>query len=177
VTETTGAATTEMTGVGATYRHDLDSPIGALVLLADSDGALSGLLYPGHRTISLAEGAVADPAPFREVQTQLEEYFAGERTVFDVPLAPVGTSFQKAAWEQLLLIPFGETRTYGQIANALGQPGAARAVGLANNRNPISIIVPCHRVIGSTGNLTGYGGGIDAKKFLLDLESRGSTLF
>ncbi|WP_354002706.1 methylated-DNA--[protein]-cysteine S-methyltransferase [Occultella kanbiaonis] len=177
MTEMNGAGMTEMLAAGTTYRHDLDSPIGPLVLLADSDGALTGLLYPGHRTITLAEGALADPAPFREARTQLEEYFAGGRTSFDVRLAPAGTSFQQAAWEQLLLIPFGETRSYGQIADALGQPGAARAVGLANNRNPISIIVPCHRVIGADGNLTGYGGGIDAKKFLLDLESRGSTLF
>ncbi|TDE97213.1 methylated-DNA--[protein]-cysteine S-methyltransferase [Occultella glacieicola] len=165
------------TTVVSSYRHDVDSPIGPLVLLADADGALTGLLYPGHRTITLAEGSVADPAPFRPVQGQLEEYFAGERTDFDLPMAPRGTPFQREAWAQLRLIPYGQTRTYGQIAASLGQPGAARAVGLANNRNPISIIVPCHRVIGSTGALTGYGGGIEAKKYLLDLESRGSTLF
>src|SRR5699024_1633110 len=102
---------------------------------------------------------------------------AGERTTFDLPLAPRGTPFQLACWAALAEIGYGETRSYGEVAASLGQPGAARAVGLANNRNPISIIVPCHRVIGADGALTGYGGGIEAKRYLLDLESRGNTLF
>ncbi|SEE92480.1 methylated-DNA--[protein]-cysteine S-methyltransferase [Ruania alba] len=158
------------------YRHDLPSPIGTLVLLSDG-AALTGLLYPGHTTVALAEGATSDPGPFQDAVRQLEEYFAGERAEFDTPIAPHGTAFQRTCWEALQAIPYGETRSYGEIATAVGEPGAARAVGLANNRNPISIIVPCHRVIGADGSLTGYGGGMAAKRYLLDLESRGSTLF
>ncbi|QOR71427.1 methylated-DNA--[protein]-cysteine S-methyltransferase [Ruania alkalisoli] len=159
-----------------TYRHDLPSPIGQMVLLSDGE-ALTGLLYPGHTTVTLAEGATIDPGPFRDVVSQLEEYFAGERTTFDVPIRLHGTEFQHQCWEALLTIGYGQTRSYGEIAAAVGEPGAARAVGLANNRNPISIIVPCHRVIGADGSLTGYGGGMAAKRYLLDLESRGTTLF
>jgi len=101
---------------------------------------------------------------------QLAEYFAGKRREFDLPLAPRGTGFQEKVWRALLAIPFGETRSYGEIAKAIGRPSASRAVGAANGRNPISIIIPCHRVIGSTGELTGYGGGMDNKRWLLDHE-------
>ena len=103
---------------------------------------------------------------------QLNEYFTGKRERFDVPLSPFGTDFQCLVWDALLKIPFGETRSYKQIAQMIGKPGACRAVGLANNRNPIWIMIPCHRVIGSDGSLTGYGGGLDMKRRLLELESR-----
>lgn len=157
------------------YRHEITSPVGPLVLLGNGT-ALTALHYPGHP--SRPETGVTDDArPFSAVVTELEEYFAGERTTFDVPLAPRGTPFQLACWAALQQIPYGQTRSYGEIAADLGQPGAARAVGLANNRNPISIIVPCHRVIGADGSLTGYGGGTATKRYLLDLEQRGSTLF
>ena len=147
-----------------TYRHQISSPIGPLVLLGDGE-ALTAVYYPRHP--GRPENDVRDDAkPFSAVVDQLQDYFAGERT-----------PFQLTCWEALQTIGYGQTRSYGQIAAALGQPGAARAVGLANNRNPISIIVPCHRVIGADGSLTGYGGGIEAKRYLLDLESRGHTLF
>jgi methylated-DNA-[protein]-cysteine S-methyltransferase len=107
---------------------------------------------------------------------QLAEYFAGERREFDLPLAARGTGFQEIVWRALLAIPFGETCSYGEIAKAIGRPSASRAVGAANGRNPISIIIPCHRVIGSTGELTGYGGGMDNKRWLLDHERAQRTL-
>ena len=116
-------------------------------------------------------------AVFDHVIAQLDEYFAGERTEFDVPLDPVGTEFQLRAWAALRRIPYGETRSYGEQARTIGAPAAVRAVGAANGRNPISIIVPCHRVVGSNGSLTGFGGGLDAKRYLLDLEARTQTLF
>ena len=103
---------------------------------------------------------------------QLNEYLAGDRHTFDLPLAPQGTPFQRAVWQALLAIPYGETRSYGDIAHAIGNPKAARAVGMANHNNPISFIIPCHRVIGANGALVGYGGGLDLKKKLLDLESK-----
>lgn len=107
-----------------------------------------------------------------QTQKQLEEYFSGNRTVFSIPLAPQGTVFQKQVWKELQKIPYGETRTYGQIAAAVGNPKASRAVGMANHNNPIMILIPCHRVIGSNGKLTGYAGGLDKKEFLLQLEKR-----
>jgi methylated-DNA-[protein]-cysteine S-methyltransferase len=109
------------------------------------------------------------------VVSQLEDYFCGNRTGFDVALDVGGTEFRRLVWKALCAIPYGETRTYGQIARAIGQPRAARAVGLANNRNPVAIIVPCHRVIGADGSLTGYGGGLPRKRKLLDLEARFAT--
>ena len=107
---------------------------------------------------------------FEDVVEQLQEYFAGTRTVFTVPITPVGTAFQQRVWTALRTIPYGETRSYGQLADAIGNRLAMRAVGAANGRNPISIIVPCHRVIGSDGRLVGYGGGLERKRFLLELE-------
>ena len=104
---------------------------------------------------------------------QLDEYFAGSRQELDIPLCPVGTAFQLAAWEALCRIPYGETRSYAQQAADIGRPKAARAIGQANHNNPISILIPCHRVIGASGKLTGYGGGLDMKAYLLELESRG----
>jgi methylated-DNA-[protein]-cysteine S-methyltransferase len=114
---------------------------------------------------------VEDAGPFGQVTRQLDEYFAGDRTEFDLPLHPIGTPFQLEVWEALTAIPYGEVRSYGQVAEQLGRPGASRAVGLANGRNPIAVIVPCHRVIGASGSLTGYGGGIHRKRLLLDLEA------
>ncbi|MFF2639273.1 methylated-DNA--[protein]-cysteine S-methyltransferase [Streptomyces niveus] len=151
----------------------VDSPYGPLTLVA-TDGVLSALYMTEqrHRPPQETFGEVADreDPPFAAVIAQLDEYFAGERTEFDVPLRLHGTPFQRGVWEQLLMIPYGETRSYGQLADALGKSGASRAVGLANGKNPVSIIVPCHRVIGSTGSLTGYGGGLDRKQRLLAFE-------
>ncbi|MBW4718017.1 methylated-DNA--[protein]-cysteine S-methyltransferase [Saccharothrix sp. SC076] len=112
-----------------------------------------------------------DPGPFGDVVAQLEEFFAGKRTEFDLPLTMAGTPFQRTVWEELKAIPFGETVSYGELAARIGRPTASRAVGLANGKNPISIIVPCHRVVGSTGSLTGYGGGIERKRLLLAFET------
>ncbi|MDI9882944.1 methylated-DNA--[protein]-cysteine S-methyltransferase [Streptomyces sp. HNM0645] len=147
-----------------------DSPYGPLTLVA-TDSVLSGLYMTEqrHRPGEEAFGE-PDPRPFREVVRQLDAYFAGELKDFDLPLHLAGTPFQRTVWEQLLLIPYGETRTYGELAGALGNPGASRAVGLANGKNPIGIIVPCHRVIGASGSLTGYGGGLDRKQRLLAFE-------
>ena len=147
------------------------TPVGPLLLTAD-DGALTGL-YLGAKPVP---GERDDDDPFlREVAAQLGAYFAGRLRDFDVPLAPRGTPFQQSVWEQLRLIPYGTTTTYGTLARRLDNPNACRAVGLANGRNPISIIVPCHRVIGANGALVGFGGGMGAKRTLLDLES--SALF
>ncbi|MFJ2744698.1 methylated-DNA--[protein]-cysteine S-methyltransferase [Streptomyces sp. NPDC087440] len=149
----------------------VDSPYGPLTLVA-TDGVLSGLYMVGQRHRPAEETfGDRDPEPFPEVVAQLDAYFQGELTEFTVPLALHGTAFQRAVWEQLQQIPYGETRTYGQLAQQMGNMGASRAVGLANGKNPVGIIVPCHRVIGSTGNLTGYGGGLDRKQRLLALES------
>ena len=150
----------------------VDSPIGRLTLVADG-GVLTGLYLPDHTRGPRPEVLGADrPDGFEEVAAQLEEYFAGARTGFTVPVAPTGTPFQRAVWRELTAIPYGQTRAYGQIADALGGPHLTRAVGAANGRNPISILVPCHRVVGSDGSLTGYAGGLDRKRFLLDLEAR-----
>lgn len=148
----------------------VDSPYGPLTLVA-TDGVLSALYMSEqrHRPPQESFGAV-DAAPFGGVIDQLDEYYAGERTEFDVTMTLHGTPFQRSVWEQLLTIPYGETRSYGQLADALGKSGASRAVGLANGKNPVSIIVPCHRVIGSTGSLTGYGGGLERKQRLLAFE-------
>jgi methylated-DNA-[protein]-cysteine S-methyltransferase len=113
----------------------------------------------------------------REVMRQLEAYFAGERLEFDLPLAPEGTEFQRRVWKALAEIPYGETRSYGELARSIGKPAAVRAVGAANGRNPIGIIVPCHRVIGSSGKLVGYGGGLPMKQMLLDLEAEYAERF
>jgi methylated-DNA-[protein]-cysteine S-methyltransferase len=148
----------------------VDSPVGALALVA-LDGTLAGLYMDLQRHRPPAEMfGDSDPRPFTEVIRQLDEYFAGQRTAFDLPMNLVGTPFQRAVWSALRQIPYGETWSYGQLAERIGRPGAARAVGLANGRNPIGIIVPCHRVVGSTGDLTGYGGGLERKRHLLDFE-------
>ena len=142
-----------------------DSPIGPLLLTGD-ETALTGLYLAEHLRREIPLGP-RDDEVFAAVATQLAEYFAGERLSFDVPLAPAGTMFQRRVWQLLARIEYGTSRSYGALARELGNPNAARAVGLANGRNPISILVPCHRVVGSTGALTGYSGGLTNKQWLL----------
>ena len=161
----------------------IDSPVGPLTLVA-AGGRLTGLYMDRqrHRPPAWLLGEAAGDAgradgPFTEAARQLREYFAGERTEFDVPLDLAGTPFQRHVWAELQKIPYGETVSYGQLADRIGQPTAARAVGLANGRNPVAIIVPCHRVIGSNGNLTGYGGGLDRKQHLLGFEHSNADEF
>ncbi|TJZ54481.1 methylated-DNA--[protein]-cysteine S-methyltransferase [Streptomyces piniterrae] len=157
-----------------------DTPVGPLTLVA-ADDALTGLYMTDqrHRPPQETFGHPADPedTPFGETITQLRAYFRGELTTFDVPLALRGTPFQRRVWAALRTIPYGETTSYGQLAERLGAPSAARAVGLANGRNPVGIIVPCHRVVGADGSLTGYGGGLDRKRRLLAFERTDSALF
>lgn len=162
--------------LSTTVYATMDSPIGELLLLGDGV-ALTGIYmqiqkYGPQRAPDWRK----DPAPFRNACEQLCAYFAGELECFDLPLAPAGTAFQQSVWTALLDIPYGATETYGELARRIGQPTASRAVGLANGRNPISIVIPCHRVIGSTGALTGYGGGIERKRWLLAHEARGGRL-
>ncbi|MFE2071138.1 methylated-DNA--[protein]-cysteine S-methyltransferase [Streptomyces sp. NPDC059467] len=152
-----------------------DSPYGPLTLVAD-DGALCGLYMEDQRHRPSEETfGTRDDDLFAETEEQLSAYFAGELKEFTVELRLNGTPFQRSVWEQLRLIPYGETRSYGELAEALGNPQASRAVGLANGKNPVGIIVPCHRVIGANGSLTGYGGGLPRKQRLLDFE-RGAGL-
>ncbi|MFV2171993.1 methylated-DNA--[protein]-cysteine S-methyltransferase [Actinomadura sp. LOL_016] len=152
----------------------LKSSVGPLTVVV-TDGAVSGLYMEAqrHRPAQETFGfPVDDPSerPFAQVEEQLAAYFAGDLTEFDVPLALNGTPFQKRVWAALQDIPYGETITYGELAREIGSPTGSRAVGLANGKNPVSVIVPCHRVVGSNGDLTGYGGGIERKRHLLDFE-------
>ena len=175
------ATTADQAVLGPThYQHVVSTPIGELTLLSDGE-ALTGLRFAGQsgfaeqsRTVGtdvLPSDATGDPPEvLRKAATQLKEYLRGSRNTFDVPLAANGTAFQQRVWEALAAIPFGETRTYGQIASAVGNRQAVRAVGGANNANPIPIFIPCHRVVGSNGKLTGYSGGLTVKEWLLHLE-------
>ncbi len=148
------------------------SPIGPLRLVADG-AALVGVYMEDHaRAPALGARDGKDHPVLAETRRQLVAWFAGERTTFDLPLRPSGTSFQLAVWHALTTIPFGETRTYAELARGIGRPGAARAVGAANARNPLSIVVPCHRVVGAGGALTGYAGGLSRKQWLLAHEQR-----
>jgi methylated-DNA-[protein]-cysteine S-methyltransferase len=149
--------------------RSVDSPVG-LLTLAGRDGRLMHLRMVDQTYEPSREGWETDESAFPDAVEQLAEYFAGERTVFELELHMVGTAFQRRVWTALQSIPYGETCTYGDIAREIGSPGAFRAVGLANGHNPIGIVVPCHRVIGANGSLTGYGGGLDRKRALLDLE-------
>lgn len=168
--------------IGAVVRSEEDavirytrlaSPLGEL-LLTDHGAGLSGLYFDGHRRGPRVEEPTwrADDAPFAEVATQLSDYFAGSVTAFDVPLDLRGTPFQREVWAALLAVPYGTTTTYGRLAEALDRPGGARAVAAAVARNPVSVIVGCHRVVGNDGRLTGFAGGLDRKRWLLDLERR-----
>ncbi|GAA0783682.1 methylated-DNA--[protein]-cysteine S-methyltransferase [Marinobacterium sediminicola] len=143
-----------------------NTPVGSLTLQADTRG-LCRVDFGQRATV--AANASGHPVLDQAVN-ELEAYFRGERTTFDIPLAPVGTAFQGKVWDALQAIPYGEVRSYADIAKAIGSPQASRAVGMANNRNPISIIIPCHRVVGTNGSLTGYGGGLETKIRLLELE-------
>jgi methylated-DNA-[protein]-cysteine S-methyltransferase len=153
-------------------RH-LDSPIGVLTLIASPDG-ITHVLFDGQEPTDVGlpdDLPEVDGDPALELAaTQLAEYFAGDRRQFDLPLDLRGTDFQRDAWRALARVPYGETRTYGEQAEAIGRPGAFRAVGAANGRNPVPIILPCHRIIGASGALTGFGGGLDVKRQLLDHE-------
>jgi methylated-DNA-[protein]-cysteine S-methyltransferase len=153
--------------VSAAY-STLPSPVGEL-LLTTADGALTGLWMPAE-VHGPPPGMARDDAAHAQARRQLGEYFAGERREFELAIAPRGTPFQQLVWAELQRVPYGETITYAQLAARIGRSTAIRAAGAANGRNPISIIVPCHRVIGSNGSLTGYGGGLDAKRALLELE-------
>lgn len=157
----------------------IDSPVGKLKLVANETGLIA-VLWENDNPQRVPLSDLAEDNHHNiliEAERQLKEYFAGERCSFSIPLDMHGTPFQKDVWRALQGIPFGKTRSYGQIANQLGKPSASRAVGAANGRNPISIIVPCHRVIGSTGKLTGFAGGLEAKERLLNLETSGQRLF
>lgn len=161
-----------MTDITSTIDTTIDTPVGRLTVIASARG-VRAVLWPGERydDARVRTDDVDDPDRageiLRSAVTQLGEYFAGSRREFDVPLDPRGTEFQLKAWAVLRTIPFGATMTYGEQARALGDPNKARAVGAANGRNPISVIVPCHRVVGSTGALTGFAGGLESKSWLL----------
>jgi methylated-DNA-[protein]-cysteine S-methyltransferase len=146
--------------------HAVDTPIGTLWLERDATG-LASIAFDGPVQ------ARSDDPLLREAEAQLRAYFAGELTSFDLPLAPHGTGFQRQVWDAVAAVPYGTTTTYSAIAAALGRPSACRAVGAANGRNPLPIVVPCHRVVGASGALTGYGGGLARKRVLLDLETGG----
>ena len=150
-----------------------DSPLGTVTLQANEQGLL-GVWFETHTTKPDDLGTQEDSFPiFQSVKEQLERYFAGDAVQFDVPIAAKGTPFQQSVWHALTTIPYGETWSYAQLADAIGNPKAVRAVGLANGKNPVSVIVPCHRVIGKNGKLTGYAGGIERKQRLLTIEGIG----
>ena len=146
----------------------MPSPIGELLITGDGTAMTRLLMSP----FEIDNAWVRDDDALHPYVVQLEDYFAGKRRDFDIPLAPVGTEFQRRVWQALCEIPYGQTWSYLQLATHVGNPKACRAVGLANGRNPIAVVVPCHRVIGANGSLTGYGGGMDRKRLLLDLEKR-----
>ena len=149
----------------------IDSPLGELTLVS-ADGALTGVYYPHHWYLpDPATFGVRTGSGFEDVEEQLGEYFAGRRTAFELPTSTAGDAFQERVWELIARIPYGETTTYGELARELGDPAIARAVGGAVGRNPLSIVVPCHRVVGKDGKLTGYAGGLERKRLLLDLEA------
>jgi methylated-DNA-[protein]-cysteine S-methyltransferase len=154
----------------------IDSPLGDLLVARDEDGLTALYLPTGRNEHGQNPSWVRRDTAFDDIRRQLAEYFAGSRQGFDVPLHPAGTGFQLRVWNALRQIPYGATTSYGRTAAAIGHPNGSRAVGLANGRNPISIVVPCHRVIGANGSLTGYGGGLPAKQWLLAHEAKHSGL-
>jgi methylated-DNA-[protein]-cysteine S-methyltransferase len=155
----------------------IDSPLGTLLVARDDEGITALLLPHAKRPAEPAPDWVRDDNAFDDIRTQLGEYFAGSRATFDLALHLIGSTFQRRVWSALLEIPCGETTSYGALATSIGAPGAARAVGLANGQNPIAVVVPCHRVIGADGSLTGYGGGLPAKRWLLSHEAAQAGLF
>jgi methylated-DNA-[protein]-cysteine S-methyltransferase len=158
------------TGGAVTRYRWVESRLGRLLIAGDDDGLRSITFDREGRRCAPEPGWIEDDGPLREPASQLEGYFAGRLVRFDLDLAPVGTEFQIAVWKAVEAIPYGTTATYGEIATRIGKPDAARAVGAANGANPLPIVIPCHRVIGSDGSLTGYGGGLDLKASLLELE-------
>jgi methylated-DNA-[protein]-cysteine S-methyltransferase len=148
-----------------------DSPVGELLLCGDGRSLHGLYLQEGRTAIAVPADWTRDDAAFGEVRAQLDEYFAGRRTTFDVALSMNGSAFHRRVWRALQDIPYGETISYGELARRVGAPATPRNVGAANGRNPVSVIVPCHRVIGADGSLTGYGGGLERKRALLDLEA------
>jgi methylated-DNA-[protein]-cysteine S-methyltransferase len=157
------------------YGH-VETPIGELLVAVDDDDAIAEIHFAGAIP---KDDWTRDDAALKHASVQLRSYFAGKRRAFDLPLAPRGTEFQRAVWDALRRIPYGETTTYTDIAQRIGRPAAVRAVGAANGANPIPIVIPCHRVIGASGGLTGFGGGLPTKRWLLDHEARvaGHRLF
>ena len=156
------------------FHATVESPVGELLLVGDGE-ALRGLYLPGgRRPAPEREGWVRNASAFTEVEVRLAEYFDCGRRTFDLPIALTGSPFQLRVWRAVQEIGYGETVSYGELADRIGRPGSARAVGAANAANPISIVVPCHRLVGSTGRLTGYSGGLEAKARLLELEAGGS---
>ena len=154
-----------------TFHVSMPSPVGPLLLAADDDGLhLIEFHSPRHPMGRASEWHQGETDFLREARAQLDDYFEGRRREFDLPLAPRGTDFQRAVWRCLRDIPYGETISYAELARRVGKPSAVRAVGAANGRNPLPIVVPCHRVIGTDGSLTGFGGGLPTKQFLLELE-------
>jgi methylated-DNA-[protein]-cysteine S-methyltransferase len=156
----------------ALYRSTLETPVGRVALAVDPQGTLVEILLPNRRAPAPATEPLSPAAAqgMGAARQQLNEYFTGKRRAFDLPLRPIGSSFEQQVWNKLLEIPYGDTTSYGAIAIALGLVNGARAVGRANGANPIPIVIPCHRVIGSDGTLTGYGGGVPLKRALLELE-------
>ena len=152
------------------YHTLMESPVGRLFLSGDEQELRALLFCGGGKGVPSPRKGTSSEAPFREVMRQLKAYFGKELKTFDLPLNPRGTPFQQAVWQELRKIPYGETISYKELAGRMGKPTACRAVAAANARNPISIIIPCHRVIGSDGSLTGYGGGLEAKQHLLEIE-------
>jgi methylated-DNA-[protein]-cysteine S-methyltransferase len=158
--------------MSATFYTQIESPVGPLLLVADDAGLHEILFVNGRHPAQPESSWIEDPAPLTETIRQLQAYFAGDLETFNLQLAPEGTPFQLEVWRRLCDIPYGETISYGELAGRIGNPKASRAVGLANGSNPIPIVIPCHRVIGSNGKLTGYGGGLPIKEKLLALEKR-----
>lgn len=154
------------------YYDELPSPVGTLRLVADAQGLRQIRFETERHPNETSPGWVRSPDALAFAREQLEQYFAGTRQTFELPLRPLGTPFQRAVWQALADIPYGSTISYGELARRIGQPQAMRAVGAANGRNPLPIVLPCHRVIGANGSLTGFGGGLPTKRFLLTLEDR-----
>ena len=157
------------------YYDYLDSAVGRLLLVLDGQGLRRVHFENSRHPFRLSDEWERGPGALHEARTQLKAYFAGKLKTFDLPLAPEGSAFQQQVWLELLRIPYGATTSYGDIARRIGDPTASRAVGAANGQNPLAIIVPCHRVIGADGSLTGYGGGLPIKRYLLDLEQQNSA--